>query len=306
MRTLRSFALPAVLILLTAFTACRKGQQVSQARESETAAAEPRPTVLAANNTAPSAPPETDAPDLNPLNMEVSALETLGQLKLTRSQLERLAKLAPATAHEAPPSRPTKVSAEYQKTLKDLRAALIDEDEERIAYLTSTLDELREKEEPDFDEVEITEAARRHTAEVLRSLNARQVVGFLADFAEEFPDPYEKLTDAFEDVRKLPDEDWEELRDEVAGQVGWLVAGLDGAAEGQVRERVKELLNRVRRLKGEEYTAKRAELETLAKSIIGKVGPTEVIRHFTERSLAELLSNPRLSAALEARLKKME
>jgi protein-tyrosine-phosphatase len=272
----------------------------------DSAAAEPRPTVLAANNAAPPALQKKDTPDLNLLNLEVAALETLGQFKLTRSQLERLAKLAPATAHKAPPSRPTKVSAEYQKTLKDLRQALLGEDEERIADLTLTLDELREKEDPDFTEVEITDAARRHTAEVLRSLSAGQVVGFLADFAEEFPDPYEKLTDAFEDVRKLPDEEWAELRDEVAGQVGWLAAGLDSATEGKVRERVKDLLNRVHRLKEEEYTAKQAELEKAAKNILSNVGPTEVIRHFTERSLAELLSNPRLSVALEARLKKLE
>lgn len=308
MRILRSFTFPAALVLfLTTFAACHKTHPVSQARESETAAPEPRPIALAANNAASLAPPQKeDSEDINNLNLEVSALEMLDQLKLTRPQLERLAKLAPMTAHKAPPSRSIKVSAEYRKALNDLRAALIDEDEERVADLTLTLDELRDKENPDFDEVEITDAARRHTAEVLRGLGARQVMGFLADFAEEFPDPREKLIDAFEDVRKLPEKEWEELRDEVAGQVGWLVAGFDNAAEGKVRQRVKDLLNRVRRMKEEEYTAKETELEKAAQIAVGNVGPTEVIRHFTERSLAELLSNPRLSVAVEARLKKAE
>jgi hypothetical protein len=309
MHTLRSFALPTALVLsLFGFTACHKTHPLSQAKESETVTPESRPTVLADNKKVVSPAPvqKADSPDLNPLNLEVSALETLGQLKLTRPQLERLAKLAPKTAHKMPPSKPSKVSAEYQKTLQDLRTALIDEDEERIADLAFTLDELREKEDPDFDEVEITDAARQHTAEVLHNLSARQVAGFLTDFAEEFPDPHEKLLDAFEDVRKLPDNEWKELRDEVAGQVGWLAAGFDTATESKVRERVKELLNRVRRMKEEDYTAKQAELEKSARSILSNVGPTEVIRHFTERSLAELLSNPRLAAAVEARLKKIE
>ena len=38
-------------------------------------------------------------------------------------------------------------------------------------------------------------------------------------------------------------------------------------------------------------------------NIVGDVGPTEVLRHLVEHALAELLSNPRLEAALAERLK---
>jgi len=244
--------------------------------------------------------------DLNPLNLEVTALETLNQLKLTRTQLERLKTLAPMTVNKLPPPHPTKVSEEFQQTLKDLRAALLEDNEVQIADLTLALDELRDKENPDFEDVEITAGSRRHAAEVLRILGARQVMGYLSAFADEFPDPVEKLTDAFEEVRKLPANEWEDLREEIAGQVGWLAAGLDLTAEKKVHDRVTAFLERVRRLKPDEFTAQEAELERTARIIVGPVGPTEVIRHFMERSLAELLSNPRLSIAVEALLKKAE
>ncbi len=316
MRILRSFAFTAgIVLLLAGFTACRKGHSVSQAPETADTGTKSKPITVAVNkpaapvNPGPTAPVKVEkapAPDLNPLNMEVTALETLSQFKLTREQLQQLAKLAPMTARKPAPPRPTKVSEEYHKALKDLREALLDDNEVRVADLTLTLEELRDKEDPDFDDVEITDAARRHTPEVLRSLGARQLMGYLSDFAEEFPDPREKLTDAFEDVRKLPAKEWEELRDEVAGQVGWLAAGLDIAAEGRVRNRAADLLNRVRRLKDDEYTVQREELEREVQGIVGNIGPTDVIRHFAERSLAELLANPRLAAAVEGLLKKAE
>ncbi|HWG43016.1 MAG TPA: hypothetical protein VN688_09535 [Gemmataceae bacterium] len=306
MHILRSFAFTLVIVFLpAAFTACGKVHPASQRERSKIIAPEAKPVVLAADK--PSAPPErvkADNQDLNQLNLEVTALETLNQFKLTRPQLQHLAKLAPMTAPKAAASRPTKVSAEYQKALKDLREALLEDNEVRTADLTLALEELRDKENPEFEDVEITDEARRHTAEFLRSLSARQIMGYLTDFADEFPDPREKMTDAFDAIRKLPAPEQEELRDEVAGQVGWLVAGLDTAAERKVHDRVTALINRVRRLKDDEYTAQQAELDRAVQGIMGNVGPVEVVRHFTERSLAELLSNPRLSAAVAARLKK--
>jgi protein-tyrosine-phosphatase len=254
----------------------------------------------------PAQPAKETSLDLNSLNLEVTALETLNQLKLTRSQLERLKKLAPMTVNKLPPPRAIKVSDEFQQTIKDLRTALLEDNEVQIADLSLALDELRDKENPDFDEVEITAGSRRHAAEVLRSLSSRQAMGYLSTFADEFPDPVEKMTDAFDEIRKLPDMEWQELRDEVAGQVGWLVAGLDPAAEKKVQDKVAAFLDRVHRLKPDEYTVQQAELEKTAQTIVGTVGPTEVIRHFMERSLAELLSNPRLAVAVEALVKKAD
>src|SRR5258707_10925029 len=45
----------------------------------------------------------------------------------------------------------------------------------------------------------------------------------------------------------------------------------------------------------------RPELEKKARELVGDVGPIEVLRHVVQQSLAELLSNPRLMVAIDAR-----
>jgi hypothetical protein len=232
------------------------------------------------------------------------ALEMLYQMRITRPQLEHLQNLIKATALAAPPPREVVVSPEFARTLGALHTALVENDDDKIADVSANLEKLREKESPEFDDVEISETARKRTQEFYRTLTARQVASYITDYADGFPDPLEKMLDAFDDIRKLPGREWEEVRDEVAGQVGWLVAGLDTKAEENVSKQVTDLLNRVHGLKDEDFKAKRAELVKEAEAIAAPVGPTEVIRHFVERSLAELLSNPRVAAAVEARLKK--
>ncbi len=46
----------------------------------------------------------------------------------------------------------------------------------------------------------------------------------------------------------------------------------------------------------------RAELESAARAIVGGLSPADIVRNEIEYSLAELLSNGRLAAALKARL----
>ena len=105
-------------------------------------------------------------------------------------------------------------------------------------------------------------------------------------------------------VRGLKDEQWKQLRDEVSEEVARLVAGLDTEKAGHVSDRVVQLLIQVRALKDDEFKKERPELEKTARQIVGEVGPLDVLRHAVERSLADLLSNPRLAAAIDARLKK--
>jgi hypothetical protein len=266
------------------------------------AAAKEAPAAAPAENE----PPRIELPkgDLNHLNLEVTALEMLDQMRITRAQLEQLKMLAPSTSQPMPAPREVAMSPEFARTLGAFHATLVQDDDDQIAEISARLEKLREKESPEFDDVEIGDAARKHTPEFYRTLTARQVASYVADYADSFPDPVEKILDAFDDIRKLPGRDWEEERDAVAGQVGWLVAGLDAAAEEKVTKQVADLLNRVHGLKDEDYQAKRAELAKEAEAIAGNVESTEVIRHFVERSVAELLSNPRLAAAVEARLKK--
>jgi hypothetical protein len=253
---------------------------------------------------APEPEPHVSREEINPLNLEVTALEMLYQFRMTQDQLEHLARVARKTAGPAPAPREVAVSRAFAATLAKLHTALVENDDEAYSKLSAELEELRSKENLELDEVEITDEARKYVPEMLRGLSARQVASYVTDYADEFPDPREKLSDAFEDVRKLPGREWEEIRDEIAGQVGWLVAGLDAARAEKVVAKVAELLNKVKGFKDEEFKTRRAELDRAATEVVGKVGPTDVIRHFVERSLAELLSNPRLAPAVEARLRK--
>lgn len=259
----------------------------------------PSPTV---EEKKPNREPPPAPVDLSPLNNEVAALEMLYQFQITPAQLEQIAKLAPKTARPAPLAKAIQVSTDFRKALEELHAALATQDDEKIGPLSARVEELRTAERPDLEDFEITDAARKEVPTIFASLSARQVASYVSDFASDFPDPRDKLLDALDEVRKLPGREWEDLRDEISGQVGWLVAGLDTEAEEKVAKQAAALLNRSRGLTEEQMKAQRAELEKQIDAITGKVGPSDVIRHFVERTLAELLSNPRLAAAVEARM----
>src|SRR5262249_55497143 len=117
------------------------------------------------------------------------------------------------------------------------------------------------------------------------------------------PDPVESLLDALDAVRSLKADEWKALRQDLADQVGRLVAGLDADKATAVGDRAVQLLIRVRALKEAEFKEQRAELEKEARQLAGEAGPLDVLRHLAEYALAELLSNPRLGQALTARLR---
>jgi hypothetical protein len=241
--------------------------------------------------------------DLHVLYHQISALNTLHEFRATPAQLDALGKFAKTTAAKPGKHKAVKVSDELRKTMTDLHAALLDGDPDKIDELYETFQDLLEKEKVEFDEVAITPAARKATADFLKKLSPRQVAGFIAANAEEFPEPQEKIVKAFDEVRKLPAKKWEAERDDVADEIGWLVGGLDTAAEKKVKGQVVSLLNKVRALSDADFKEKRGDLEKEAKGVAGEVGPTEVVRHYVEHAAAELLSNPQLPAALEAKMK---
>ena len=120
---------------------------------------------------------------------------------------------------------------------------------------------------------------------------------------EQMADPKETLQEALERVRGWKLAEWHTQREALGDQIGWLVGGLDSARFGKVRDAVIDLLARTRSMKESDYEAKRGELEREAEQIVGQIGPTEVLRNFTEHALEEMLSNPRLEASLKARAK---
>ena len=251
-------------------------------------------------------PPKGTPTNPNDLSLEIAALQTLYQFRFTAVQMEAMRKIASETAqtNEARPA--PKASEGYRKKLVELRAALVEaKDEEAIGKIQEEVDKLRESEKPEIDDgFEISDAARTQAPDLLKKLSARQLNGFLANYGNDFPDPLERIRDALDRVRKLEGKDWEKFRDEVSEDVGRLVSGLDATNSTETGNQVVQLLIATRALKDDEFKTQRTSLQKKAEAIVGNLGPFDVMRHVCEYSLAELLSNPRLAAVLDARLKK--
>ena len=239
--------------------------------------------------------------DANSLSLQVTALEMAHRLQASPEQLDAVLKLAKTAAPKGGMRKPAKVSDKFRVKLAELRDAYLGGDDDAILNKSAELEELRDKEEPDLDDdVDLTDGARKAARVGLKLFTPRQVAVYLGEFADDFPDPLEKITDSFEDARTLKGKDWDEARDLVSDQVGWLVGGVDAEAEAKVKKQIADLLDRAHKLKDAEFKAKKDELTKRAKEIAGAAGPTDVIRNFMERSVAELLSNPQTVPASRA------
>jgi hypothetical protein len=249
-------------------------------------------------------PPEPETP-VHEVSLEVQALRGLYQFHLTPEQMRWLRELAKETSQPERDRGKAKASADFRRTLVSLRSAFVaDEDDERIGGLEDQLDQLAESEDPQIDDaVEVTAAARRRAPEVLRRLKPTQLADFLAARAGEVYDPEDRLVESLEKVRGMDREEWKATRDTLADDLGWALAGTDAARAGRVADQAVGLLSRARGLTEDEFKARREELEKEARALSAQATAEEVLRHLAERAVAQLLSNPRLDAALRARLK---
>lgn len=249
---------------------------------------------------------QEDKTSLNDVNLDVSALQFLFQLQMNRSQLLTLHKLAQETSDKPPARRPAKASNDFRTAMADLREALIKGDNrEKIDELIEKVDDLRDQENPELDdEIEVTDEARMRAPEVFRLLSARQLAVYFGSIADEVFDPIDIIFDAMDRVRAVKkDEEWKQLREQASEEVGRLLAGVNSDKASELGDKVLQLLIIARGLSDKEFKESHADLQKQAEVIIGNVGPTEVLRNLAEIRLAELLSNPRLSTVLEARLK---
>jgi hypothetical protein len=247
-------------------------------------------------------PNKSAEPSLIALSQEVRALEALHAFQITSGQIAGLRTLLPTDVGTASRVAEVEKSAAFRKKLGELREALLEgTNEERIGELGDALDKIRESEKIELqDGFEPTEEAMNNAPEALRLLTPRQVANYVGTIADEIGDPLQCLLDAMDKSRKLKPEEATELGQDAAEEVGRLVAGLDEAKAGRIRDRVIQFLIVVRTLDDAEYKQQRLELQVKATDIIGKLGPTDILRNVTEQALADLLSNPRLPAALEA------
>jgi hypothetical protein len=245
-------------------------------------------------------PPES----LVDLSLEVDALLELHKFRFTPAQREALANVAAETADKTGPREET-ANAPLRRLLLDLRKALLEEkpDNDRIDSLEEKVNELRDSDDVDLDDdVEITDAARRRAPELARLLGPRQLTAYWKDHAADIPDPEARLLDAIEKATLLADADWQDLCEDITEELGWALGGIDKRRAGMMAAYLQQWLNQVRfyaRSRG--FSRVRPELEKGARQIGTQVAPMVVLNNYTEQSLAQLLSNPRLAAALDAR-----
>jgi hypothetical protein len=238
------------------------------------------------------------------LQLEINVLRTLYYLQSTPEQEQAILKIARETAGAKRRCEEARVSKEYKRLLVEVRNALAEDDEDQVETLEDQLEELAAKEKPEIDdEIEITPAARKRAPELLRKLRTQQVAAFIGMYAVLIDDPRDRLFDALNKVRDWQLAEWQEQRDSLGKNLGLLIGGLDTVKAEKVRGAVVDLLAEARTLKEAEFASRRAELEKRAEEIVGQVQPTDVLKHVVEKALAEMLSNPRLVEALQARAK---
>ena len=71
----------------------------------------------------------------------------------------------------------------------------------------------------------------------------------------------------------------------------------------QIRQQAVTVLDEMHRWKEDELKQHQADVEKAAQKLLGGVGPLQVMSNIVEHDFAELLSNPRLEAAIAGRLK---
>ncbi|MDB5323536.1 MAG: hypothetical protein JWN40_5167 [Phycisphaerales bacterium] len=259
-------------------------------------------TATAAPKPKPHPKPETQVAlpaDLNDLSMRITALETLYEFDFTAEQLNALRTLASDTAQKDARTV-AKGNAKLLQGFKDLHAALLKGDDDKIGELKDQLDELKDDDEVDLDDdVDPTDAARAKTPEFLKKVKASQIAAYLAVHAEELSDPAEQMIDSLNEQRSGDSDDPEGDAQDAADDIAHLVVGLDAAKGKEISDQVVAWFKGNRDLKEDEFAARKASLEESAKKIVGELPAMTVIGHWLDYEIATLLSNPQLPGAID-------
>jgi len=246
-------------------------------------------------------PKQRNQVSLANLSLEVAALQTIHQFHLTTQQLSALQKIAAETCPKEGKNN-GKNNEAVRSALVDLKDAFVRGEEARIEELEEKLGEVMDQEDCDLDDaVTITPAARKRTGEFLQSLSPRQTAAFIVGI-DDLPEPRERLHEALDVVAKANDVDWKEISESIVEDLGWQIGGIDAERCRLVESKVKDYLKKVRSLSARELEKQRGELEKSAQQIAAQASPTFILHNVVEHNLAELLSNPRLPAALDALL----
>jgi hypothetical protein len=244
----------------------------------------------------------------NQMSERISALLTLHQLQVTREQLEVLQKIAPKTAAPVGEQKPLRIKQDLKHLMQEFHDALVAaNNSDKIESLEEKYDGLVESEKVEFDDAyDTTEAASEKAEEFARSLTAAQVVSLISANQDDIKDPRVVLVETLSAGRTKTGADWEELRDTAADDVATLVAG--SKATDALTEKYQHWLDEWHKINAHKiddamFAHQFSDLMQAASKIVGPVAWHDVLQNWVESSIADLLSNPELSAAVNERLK---
>jgi hypothetical protein len=259
----------------------------------------------AARSNRPQRKSAADVTSLNDVSMEVDALLTLHHFQMSREQLATLRRWAADTMQKPTKRQPPRATPEYRRALLELYVALRDHAEDaRIDELTEKLDDVAEDSDPDIDDdVELTPASRKRAPEAFALLNKQQVARFF-EHQEEPKDAKEMLRSAIDHAGKASDAEWKELSEEIISDLGNQRGGVEIDRARTAAGQLTSWLRMVRSLSDRERQQKRPELEKALMDLVDTVSPEQMRENLAMRALAELLANPRLVAAIDARSKR--
>ena len=247
--------------------------------------------------------PAKQAGGSDDVDLQVAALTSLQELDLTNEQLKRLKELAGAVIPGKRVGEPRQSDA-LKAALAELRDALAADDHDKIGDAQEKVGMAREQDKAvTAPEVEITESARQKAPDAIAILKASQLAGYFAAHQDDVPDPLQTMTDALDQIAEAAaPEEYAAIRTETSGQVALLLAGLDPAAQQPIAQKVGQWLDKAHAMDAGKRTAHRPALEQAAKELVGHPDPFQALRHWSEREMASLLSNPALPFALDKQL----
>lgn len=242
-----------------------------------------------------SQPAETDA---TTLALEVDALSALNDLQLSADQatkLRDLAKGAAGTAHAAPGAS----DPDHLAATRALRKALLSGSDNAIDSAEGKLADVEDQMDADPDPmVDLTAQAKSSAEAAMKLLSPRQLANYLGSIADGVPDISDIIM-AIDDSHQLSQEDFVAERDRLAEDFVTLMGGIHPKMQPKIGMRIKNLLDRARKMPDDQFAAKAADLHAEAAQLTGDLDPVVGLRHCMEREMAELLSNPQLPHALD-------
>ncbi|MGA2441591.1 MAG: hypothetical protein ABSH08_11570 [Tepidisphaeraceae bacterium] len=233
------------------------------------------------------------------LELEVDALAAIHDLNLMPEQLSALKDLASNTAGTLSDT-PAPVTADYEAAMKDMRDALLSKDQDRIDIAEDKMGDVADKQDPDSEpDVEQSGSAKTKAVTFLKSLSVKQVGDYISQNSDDIDDPAQVLLDAVHQSRDLSDDDFESLQDDTAEELGIFSGGLNPGRPPKIVSKVDQLLTRIHHLSAKEYKNQQSALEDEARKLVEGMDPISCLRHWMENEMADLLSNPQLSQAID-------